>query len=168
MLIASSSRGGCGVRTTRDGFDTTDPAPGIELPILINRWVVAFNAHDVADLVALYSEDARLFDTGMHRARTGRAEIERWFRRRFESMPALQYTPIRRFFAEGQAAICWIVSGKTPPLLGQSWLSRPFQVDGVSIFVIRNGLIQSQNDYYDHFAVIEQVIPPLRWLPLRW
>ncbi len=155
------------MRTNRDGFEMADSRPGMELPLLVHRWIVAFNAHNVAELVALYTEDAELFDTGMRRARKGRREITRWFERRFETMPSIQYTPTRRFFAEGQAAICWIASGETPRLLGQSWLSRPFQVDGVSIFLVHNGLIQRQNGYYDHFSIVEQVIPPLRWLPFR-
>ncbi|WP_052889939.1 nuclear transport factor 2 family protein [Thermogemmatispora carboxidivorans] len=156
------------MRTNRDGFEHGGPTPGgMELPILINRWVVAFNAHDVDELIALYHESAELFDTGMRHARRGHQEIAHWFSQRFSSMPTIQYTPTRRFFGEGQAVVCWIASGKTPRLLKQSWLSRPFQVDGVSIFLVRSGLILRQSDYYDHFAIVEQVFPPLRWLPFR-
>jgi hypothetical protein len=79
-------------------------------------------------------------------------------------MPSITYTPIYQLFDDGQAAVTWTVSGKSPRVLGQAWLSRPFQVDGVSIFLLRNGLIQRQRGYYDHLSALEQVVPPLKWI----
>jgi uncharacterized protein (TIGR02246 family) len=134
---------------------------------LTQRWIDAFNAHDVTLIIALYGEDAELFDTGMKHARKGRSEITDWFTRRFQQMPTIQYTPTQFFFQEDKAAVCWIAQGHTPPLLRQRWLSRPFQVDGVSIFLIQSGLISWQHGYYDHLQIAERVIPPLRWLPLK-
>lgn len=134
---------------------------------LLHEWIAAFNAHDVMRLVALYTEDAELCDTGMKHPRKGRNEITAWFTERFRGMPTIQYTPTRFFLQESEAGICWISKGRTPPLLRQRWLSRPFEVDGVSIFLLQGGLICWQHGYYDHLRVAEGVIPPLRWLPLR-
>ena len=135
----------------------------------INQWVEAFNAHNVAAIVSLYTEDAELFDSGMKHARRGRDEIERWFRWRFSSMSSLTYTLSGQvFLEEGQAVVTWTTSGLGPRLLGQAWLSRPFQVDGVSVFMLRNGLIHKQRGYYDHLSALEQILPPLKWiLPFR-
>ena len=133
----------------------------------MNQWIEAFNAHDVAQIVALYTEDAELFDTGMKQPRRGRAEIERWFSTRFRVMPTIAYTPQAYLVGEGQAAVSWRASGHTPPLLRQRWLSRPFEVDGISLFTLRDDLIQQQHGFYDHLAIAERVLPPLRWLPLR-
>jgi uncharacterized protein (TIGR02246 family) len=138
-----------------------------EISILVNSWITAFNAHNVEQIVALYAEDAELFDTGMKHARKGHTEITRWFTQRFQQMHTIQYTPTQHFFNEQEAAICWLASGHTPPLLRQRWLSRPFQVDGVSIFRVRSGLIYWQHGYYDHLRIVEQVLPPLKWLPLK-
>ena len=134
----------------------------------MKRWVEAFNGHDVAAIVALYADDAELFDTGMKHPRHGRGEIEQWFTSRFRTVPSITYTPASHLFTGEQAAVTWTASGRTPRLLGQGWLSRPFQVDGVSIFTLHDGLIQKQRGYYDHLSVVEQAIPPLKWLlPIR-
>ncbi|HLG64617.1 MAG TPA: nuclear transport factor 2 family protein [Ktedonosporobacter sp.] len=131
----------------------------------VSRWIEAFNAHDVGAIVALYSDDAVLFDSGMKIARRGRSEIERWFTTRFRTIPSIRYVPNGQvFMEEGQAAVTWTTHGHGPRLLGQSWLARPFQVDGVSIFTLRDGLICQQRGYYDHLAVVEQILPPLKWL----
>jgi uncharacterized protein (TIGR02246 family) len=140
---------------------------GDEISTLVNSWIAAFNAHDVESIIAHYAEDAELFDTGMKHARKGRHEITSWFTQRFRHMPTIQYTPTQHFFNETEAAICWLAKGHTPAILGQRWLSRPFQVDGVSIFLVRSGLISWQHGYYDHLSIVEQVLPPLKWLPLK-
>ncbi len=134
---------------------------------LVNRWIEAFNAHDVASIVALYTDDAELFDSGMKHPHRGRTEIERWFARRFSSMPTITYTPTHQLFACEYAVVLWTTRGRSPRILGQSWLSRPFQVNGVSVFTLRDGYIQNQRGYYDHLSALGQILPPLTWLPFR-
>lgn len=130
-------------------------------------WVAAFNAHDVAALVALYAPDAELNDSGMRRVRRGRQEIERWFTMRFTSLPEIAYTPVTELVDGEKVAITWTVNGRTPRLLGQRWLARPFSVDGVSVFHLNSGLIVRQRGYYDHLSVVERALPFLRLLPSR-
>lgn len=133
----------------------------ITLHPLIDRWIMAFNAHDVATIVTLYRDDAELFDSGMPRPRVGRAEIEHWFRWRFRSVP-ITYTPVDQSpGADGQVVVSWIARGRGPRAL----LARPFQIDGKSHFTFSGGLIQKQHGVYDHTSVLKQVVPPLRWLP---
>ncbi len=140
-----------------------------EAPVPVAQWVAAFNAHDVAAIVSLYHEDASLFDPGMKRGRQGRTEIQRWFEQRFQTMPSIAYTPTGKIMSGGQHVVLpWIASGRGPRLLGQKWLARPFSVNGLSVFHIRDGLIASQRGYYDHLTVVEQILPPLKWLlPVR-
>ena len=134
----------------------------------VSSWIEAFNAHDVAAIVALYTDDAELFDSGMKYPRRGRAAIERWFTSRFQTMPSIRYTLTGQTFMQEQgatqAAVTWTTSGQGPRLLG--WLSRPFRVDGVSVFTLHEGRIQKQRGYYDHLAALEQMLPPLKWLHL--
>ena len=135
--------------------------------VLVKRWIEAFNAHDVASLVALYADGAELFDSGMKHPHRGHAEIERWFTKRFASIPALFYTPAHQLFTSDGVVVLWTVCGGSPHVLGLWWLLRPFHVDGVSIFTFSDGRIQKQLGYYDHLSAVEQIFPPLRWLPLR-
>ena len=134
---------------------------------LVNRWIEAFNEHNVSVIVTLYAGNAELFDPTMKHPRRGRKEIERWFAKRFQSMPSITYIPLYQFFNEAQAAVTWTVSGKTPRLLGLPWFSRPFQVEGVSIITFHDGLIQKQRGYYDHLSLVEQILPPFKLLPTR-
>ena len=138
-----------------------------DISTLVEQWMAAFNTHDARRIVTLYAEDAELFDSGMRRARRGREAITTWFTQRFRQMPTIKYTPVQAFFHENEAAICWLAEGQTPAFLRQRWLSRPFQVEGVSIFRVRDGLIYWQHGYYDHLSMAERVVPPLRWLPLK-
>src|SRR5215467_10226429 len=110
--------------------------------ILVKRWIETFNAHEVASIVALYADDAELFDAGMKHPHRGHAEIERWFARRFANIPALSYTPADQLFTSDSAVVRWTVRGRSPRVFGLSWLLRPFHVDGVSIFTVTDGRIQ--------------------------
>lgn len=130
-------------------------------------WITAFNAHDVAALVALYADEAELADAGMRRARHGTREIAAWFTQRFTSLPEISYTPKEEIVKGGLIAVTWTVKGRTPRLLGQRWLARPFAVDGVSVFCVQDGQIARQRGYYDHLAVVERALPFVRWFPLR-
>ncbi len=134
---------------------------------IARAWIAAFNAHDVAAIVALYAPDAELNDAGMKRARRGSQEITDWFTRRFSNIPEITYTPADEIVGDETVAITWTVRGHTPRLLGQHWLARPFSVDGVSVFHLRDGLIARQRGYYDHLAVVERALPFLRLLPSR-
>ena len=131
--------------------------------LLVNQWIAAFNGHDVGSIVALYTDDAELFDSGMKRPRHGRIEIEQWFSKRFKDMPSITYVPSAQFFSKEHVTVQWTTSGR-PRFLGQRWLTRPFRVDGVSIFTFRDGLIQKQRGYYDHYSAVEQALPPIKWL----
>src|SRR5256886_3118928 len=135
---------------------------------IVKPRIGAFNAPDVSRIVSLYAHSAELYYSGMKHPRRGRTEIEQWFTTRFQTMPSITYTPASQLFTETQAAVTWTARGRSPRLLGQAWLSRPFQVDGVSIFTLQDGRIQQQRGYYDHLSTIEQILPPLKWiLPRR-
>ena len=134
-----------------------DEGYAASLGLLVKQWGEAFNRHDVMGIVALYADDAELFDSGMKRPRHGHQEIETWFQKRFRTMPSISYVPAGRLFEEELVVVYWTVRGRTPPLLGQSWLSRPFEVDGVSLFTIREGLIAKQRGFYDHLSVVERL-----------
>lgn len=129
----------------------------------VTRWIAAFNAHDSAGIVALYRDDAELFDSGMPHPRHGKAEIERWFRWRFASTP-IKYTPTNIDVMEDrQVVVSWIADGRGPRFL--NWLPNTFNVAGKSYFTLQDGLILKQHGVYDHLSVLRQLIPLLKWLP---
>jgi len=129
---------------------------------IVKRWVAAFNAHDVAAIVALYADDAELSDPGMKKLLCrGRTEIEQWFITRFRTMPTIAYTPHEQIAADDYAVVTWTARAINRRLLG---IPRAFQVEGVSVFTLRDGLIQRQRGYYDHLAAVEQILPLVKWL----
>jgi hypothetical protein len=141
-----------------------DKLPDIQ--VIAKRWIEAFNTRNLAAITALYAPDAELYDSGMHRARHGVAQIESWFRVRFAGMPANVYAPHAYYVADSEhISVEWTVSGRSPVLLGQTWLVRPFQVRGTSSFMVRNNLICKQQGSYEHLSVLRQVLPGLRSAP---
>ena len=149
----------------RGYFMSKETDPLFQSPV--DTWIKAFNAGDVEAIVALYTEDAELFDSGMHRPRRGTREIMHWFRVRFDSMPANVYTPYydRVQVEANRVVVHWVLHGRGPRLPGLSWFARPIRVEGVSTFMLRQGRIYRQQGIYDHLAVLKQFIPPFRWLP---
>jgi SnoaL-like domain len=144
----------------------TDQKHTILLDPVVSRWIEAFNAHNVATLVDLYTGDAELFDSGMNRPRRGRKEIGDWFTWRFRSTPTINYRPVEQArLDEGRVVVRWIAGGRGPRLFGLSWLARPFHIDGESRFTLCDGLICEQRGTYDHLSVLRQIVPPLQWLP---
>ncbi len=147
--------------------EATTTVPDIEENfLLVNRWIDAFNQHHVSNIVALYARDAVLFDSGMKRPRKGHKEISEWFTTRFRTMPTITYSSLYQFISDEQVAVQWTTRGRIERLLGQKWLARSYEVDGVSIFCIENGLIKKQRGYYDHLSALEQILPPVKWLLL--
>jgi hypothetical protein len=132
--------------------------------MLVNQWIAAFNTHNVAAIVALYTGDAELFDSGMKRPRRGLHEIEQWFTTRFRTMPSITYTPNSQLFTTERAVVTWTTSGRAPRLLGHNLLRRSFHVDGISLFTLQDNHISAQRGYYDHLSVLEQLLPPLKWI----
>ncbi|GCE13794.1 nuclear transport factor 2 family protein [Tengunoibacter tsumagoiensis] len=136
------------------------PVQETRLESLVKQWVDAFNTQNTRALVALYTPDAVLFDTGMRSARRGQQEISIWFTRRFRTLSNLCYTPTGPLLqTEAQGALPWRVQGQGPSLFGQRWPGRSFQVDGLSLFTFKADLIHQQRGYYDHLSVIEQLLP---------
>lgn len=147
--------------------EATTTVPDIEENfLLVNRWIDAFNQHHVSNIVTLYARDAVLFDSGMKRPRKGHKEISEWFTTRFRTMPTIAYSSLYQFISDEQVAVQWTTRGRIERLLGQKWLARSYEVDGVSIFCIENGLIKKQRGYYDHLSALEQILPPVKWLLL--
>src|SRR5258708_20261685 len=138
---------------------TTDESEIITYRILVNSWITAFNTHDVAAIVSLYTDDAELFDSGMKYPRRGKEAIERWFTQRFQTMPTISYTPAYQIIGEAQAAVTWTARGRSPRILGQAWLVRPFQPDGAGIFSPAAGLLQKQRAYSYHLATLQYPSP---------
>lgn len=132
----------------------------------VSEWIRAFNAGDVEAIVALYTEDAELFDSGMHRPRRGKQEIAHWFRVRFGSMPSNRYLLRGEVQVEGDRVVVpWRLRGRGPRLPGLVSLGRSLHIDGMSYFTLRQGRIYRQQGIYDHLAVLKQLIPIFRFLP---
>lgn len=129
---------------------------------VVRQWVAAFNAHDVTSIVALYADDAELFDSGMPRPRYGRNEIQGWFSWRFRSTPTISYTPTGEISTDqGRVVVKWVARGQGPRILG----GRSFEAPGESVFTLRDDHIYKQRGSYDHLSVLKQVFPLFKWLP---
>ncbi len=145
---------------------STNAKQGMPLRSPVSTWIEAFNTRNLEAIVELYTDDAELFDAGMRRPRHGKQEIASWFRLRFASMPENAYLPQHEaIMQEERAVVPWALLGQGPRLLGQAWLSHPFQITGVSYFTLHTGRIHRQYGIYDHIAVLRQLLPFLRWLP---
>jgi ketosteroid isomerase-like protein len=111
---------------------------------IANRWIAAFNRHDLDGLLALYANDAVHRSPKLRAARPetnglvhGKDALRGWWRDAFERLPTLQYK-LERITADKDSAFIIYernVAGEPVLLVAEC-------------FVIRDGLICQSNVFH--------------------
>ena len=117
----------------------------------------AWNARDPVALAALYADDA-LVHSPMFGEVHGRAEIERSYREMFRGFADWNFEG-QDLIIDGTRAVQTFVATAThsSDLFGVEATHRKFKVQGVLVFELRDGKIQSERRLYDFTSLLLQV-----------
>lgn len=126
---------------------------------VLREYVSAWNSHDAPRLAALFMRDGAYGDFGEGKVFLGREEIERGLSIFFSAIPDLTLTLTSEPAYNGDRALCrWTMSGaQTGPILGLPATGRTFQVEGSTVFMLREGQIERAGAYYDVNSVVRQL-----------
>ena len=115
-----------------------------ELSRIAERWIDAFNRHDLEGLLALYDEDAEHYSPKLKVRRPetggyikGKAALRPWWQDAFDRLPTLHYRLLQLTPYENRVLMEYIrqVQGEEELQVGE-------------ILVIRDGLIVSSRVYH--------------------
>jgi hypothetical protein len=100
---------------------------------VVQRQVNAFNAHNLESLAASYADDVKLYDFPDQLRATGRSALRAYFEKQIGIDPR-DHWEIRKRLAAGEVVIDEV-----------RWTGRADgkKLEGVNIYQVRNGLIQS-------------------------
>jgi len=108
---------------------------------VIQAKFAAVNRHAVADIVELYSPDARLTSSGFCSPRQGRADTRRTYQSLIDTYPDL-VAEVDSYVVEGdRVAVMFTMKGQ----IG----GKRFAVRIANFFTVRNGLIETDDGVYD-------------------
>ena len=110
---------------------------------IVRSWIAAIQAMDPARVAALYSEDAVWVDEALGDRFSGRAGVERGWG--IFSLPGFEVRGLEAVAVTGDRAVVrWTLAGTESPFSG-----RPWEVTGLSVLEIADGLIRAETVYYD-------------------
>lgn len=128
---------------------------------IIDRHFAAENAHDVEATLATYTDDI-VWDDVTHPDSPfrGKAEVGRVYSSIIDAIPDVHLESVRRFVAEDgrfvvdESVLTGHVEGGWSGMQGRG---APVRVRILHIFEVRDGLIASENAWFDAAAVQRQI-----------
>jgi len=119
----------------------------------------AWNAHDVDEIAAFYTEDCIKEDVALGTSTRGKEEMNALHHRVFAAFPDLKVELTSCFHCDERAATEWIMSGTythqlpgLPPATG-----RRFSVRGSTIMKLQSGRISRVSDYWNFLSFLQQL-----------
>lgn len=101
----------------------------------------AVNRHNIADVVKFYSPDARINSSGFCSPRQGVADVQRTYQALFDAYPDIA-AEVNTYVVEGDRVA--VIFTTKVQVQGKS-----FEVRIANFFVVRDGLITSDDGVYD-------------------
>lgn len=148
-LLLASAVSGCA--TAAPGSQSGGAAD--ELAV-IDAYFAAYRAMDAPALLALCAEDIYFEDPTFHLRAANREEMRQIIEPAAASFSNVSFTPFNRIHASPWVIVQQRLGGV---LRRQDGQIRTVEVQGLSMFQIRDGLIAKWYDYYDVLSFREQV-----------
>jgi len=121
-------------------------------------WIAAYNAHDVAQVSALYADDVTNVQRPWGKSVVGRAAMSHTFQRIFQTFPDIHIEPDNMLIDGDRIALEWRFSGTMRgEFAGHAPTGRAFHLQGCETFQIIDGKIHLQNGYWDKATMFEQL-----------
>lgn len=128
---------------------------------VVEAYLAAWNAHDSAAAAALFADDVVYYDASVGTPVTGRdaaksGVIDNFLGAVPDAAWNIKGTPVA---ADGKVAFEWVFSGTNTGAWadGTAATNKAFSFPGASVFVVQDGKITSQSDYYDALGFYKQL-----------
>lgn len=118
------------------------------------KWIAAWNSHDPAKMLPLFTDDVFYEDVAYGEVSHGHAELRKFTADEFEAVPDLELKLLRASVSNGHGSIEWSFSGTDK---GIYKTGKKFTVRGVSVIDVRDGKIARSLDFYDSGTIMRQV-----------
>lgn len=127
---------------------------------LIDDHFKALANHDVKAIAAGYADSAKVFSPNWEGAKTGPGGVTEVYTRYFASTPDLSYK-ITHIINAGEAIVVEYISGGTlsnPEGNTPAYMKdKKYTLNYCAVFIIKNGKIIKETDYFDQIAFLRQV-----------
>jgi len=118
------------------------------------RWITAWNSHDSAKVVPLFTADVVYEDVAFGEINHGTEELKKFSGEFFLAVPDLNMQLAECSIEGNHGSIEWLMSGTDK---GVFKTGKKFKVRGVSIITLDHGKISRNLDYYDSASIMKQV-----------
>ena len=121
---------------------------------IVERWVAAWNSHDVEKVVSLFTNDVLYEDVTFGAVNHGSADLRKFASFFFEAVPDMKFELLESSVQGRRGVIEWVFSGTDK---GVYKTGKRFTVRGVSIINLDHGRISRNLDFYDAASIMRQV-----------
>lgn len=128
---------------------------------VVENYLAAWNAHDAEKAASLFDDKVSYYDASVGKPTVGKAEAKTGVIDNFmTAVPDLKWVMRGEPIVSGdRVSFEWTFSGTNSGAWadGTKATDKPFSFDGASVFVIENGAIKQQSDYYDALGFYKQL-----------
>ena len=135
---------------------------GTDLQLFIDRYNDAWNAHDVATIVSMHTEDSVFENHTTGDAYVGREDIGRAITGIFTVFPDLSFETRRQYLREDLVVQEWTARGTHLGTIRRAEIEveptgLPVEYRGMDIIPIRGGLVARKDVYSDGVTLLRQL-----------
>ena len=128
--------------------------------ILIRAFIDSWNKHDVNKLISLFSENCLYEVIADGGSFSSKEQIAAYAKSTFSGIPDTEMIIVKIVANDSIGVVEWIWKGTNSvgwPNLGITPTNKHFEVRGISIMEIENGLIKQNRDYWDWNTFIKGI-----------
>ena len=118
---------------------------------LLDEYVDAFNSHDSAQLAAMHTEYAKVFNAVTSPASEGRKQIADFYEGIFSGWPDCNWEKTHAFGRDGMMCMEWTFTGSSV-----KHPDAPVKMWDCGVFTIENGKVAEVRFYIDTGAIAKQ------------
>lgn len=117
---------------------------------VVDAFYAAYNAHDAARAVALYTEDGAHREAATGQARRGREALEKGLTGFFSMLDDLHFEEMQRIRAGSDMLVVYVMRGRMTRDLGpMKARGQEIALPGAHLFAFDGDAIASTTDYWD-------------------
>ena len=129
-------------------------APAASQQVLAEKWIAAWNSHDVEKVLPLFTDDVMYEDVPFAQVNHGSADLRKFVVSEFDAVPDLKVELVESSVQGAHGSFEWIFSGTDKGMFNTG---KKFSIRGVSIVTVRDGKIARNQDFYDVATLMRQL-----------